>query len=269
MKLIIAVLLSICASQSFSSTVESRSNCSKFDGDIPFAWCLTSPEMPSSKVIYVLHGMGHDEHIWIKDPESKDIRDEWANNEINEPWVIAIDFPDEGTPWALDDNLREFFVNTLMPTVEKSIQSKITSRSVLGYSMNGFSVFQLWFKNPELFEKFAALCPAVTKPKNKNSEIFDEIFDSLVKNSPFDTPEIRSSVWNKYDPMVLAPNAYALTKLRPFLLNYNQNDDYNFNSGTEKFLELNSKLELNISTIMTKESGHCENLDLKALSKFL
>jgi S-formylglutathione hydrolase FrmB len=119
--------------------------------------------------------------------------------------------------------------------VEKTIPEKITSRSVVGISMNGFSVFQLWFKNPELFKKYAALCPAVTEPKVRDTGMFERLFETLAGISPFDSPEDKASIWAKHDPMALAENASALTRSLPLFLNYNEYDEFVFNSGAKSF----------------------------------
>lgn len=252
-----------------ASDITSRTQCSNFVGKQPFSWCLTQPEEPSSEILYILHGMGGNERLWLEETELKSLRNNWTQLHRKEPWIVAIDFHEEGEPWALEDNLRDIFVNQVMPKVESTIPTKIMNRSVLGFSMNGFSVFQLWFKNPELFQKFAALCPAVTEPEVKKQSLFDSLFRVLAGVSPGDAPEKSAKIWAAHDPMVLAKLASPQTKSKPLFLNYNEYDDFNFNSGTEKFLKMNTELKLNVISIKAKRSGHCENLDYAALAQFL
>lgn len=269
MKIYLVLFLIAFSAAAFASDLEGRTTCKKVDGDTPFSWCLTKPQNASNEILYVLHGMGYNERIWIEEADSESLREAWQLNKRIEPWVVAIDFPDEGNPWALEDKLRSVFVNQVISMVEKDVPDKIEKRSVLGYSMNGFSVFQLWFKNPDLFQKFAALCPAVTEPEVKQPGMFEAVFESLARISPFAQPEDKARIWSNHDPMILAKTASPLTKTRPLFLNYDEDDDFGFNSGAERFLKLNQDTKLKVFSIKAKKSGHCENLDYAALARFL
>lgn len=136
------------------------------DGKIPYKYNVYRDlrGCDNNTILYYMHGFQGDENTWYE--SNKIIINEWRKSGKPSPVVIGITFGDE---WLLipknakkeKSGYLELFVNKIMPAIEKQVNSHITRRYIMGFSMGGANSAQLLFRYPELFEKGVLISPNV------------------------------------------------------------------------------------------------------------
>ncbi len=117
----------------------------------------------SYPVLYLLHGSGGNQMVWIHNGEVLRTADEAIRNGTATPMIVVM--PDAGGPnrgyandptgaWMYED----YFFKEFMPFIEKTyrIRSGRRYRAIAGLSMGGHGTFIYALHHPELF---AAACP--------------------------------------------------------------------------------------------------------------
>ena len=114
-------------------------------------------------VLYLLHGGGDDQTGWVQFGEVLNITDKAINHGYATPMVIIMPDANTGKRGYYNDiegkwNYEDFFINELMPEVEKKyrIRTDRRYRAVAGLSMGGGGSFLYALHYPELF---SAACP--------------------------------------------------------------------------------------------------------------
>ena len=230
-------------------------------------------------IAYYFHGKFSDEHSWGGNPYFSDkIRGYWSKNKLDSPTVVSISF---GSAWLLtpktqlqDSGLLEKFTDQVLPEVEKQI-GKPKRRIIFGNSMGGLNSLILGLSHPELFKKAAALCPgiydislykwtsAVTEWIQKvhaDPKIIED-FVSLSRKYVSNDSE-----WNKISPIALLEK-YPNTQTQ-FYLWSGINDKHGNYEGSKIFAEKAKQKGINIQWI-SSQGGHCTELDIPSIAKFL
>jgi len=114
-------------------------------------------------VLYLLHGGGDDQTGWVQFGEVLSITDKAIKKGIATAMVIIMPDANTGKRGYYNDiegkwNYEDFFINELMPEVEKKyrIRKDRRYRAVAGLSMGGGGSFLYALHHPELF---SAACP--------------------------------------------------------------------------------------------------------------
>ncbi len=141
-----------------------------------FNICITQTKgSKNTDVIFHLHGVTGNQQQWIK--KFKSVRDIWRKNGFDAPAVATVSF---GPTWFMAEKnssrysgLFKFYIDDVMPWVEKNLGYKPGRKFLLGESMGGFNAAQFYFKRPDIFEKVAIICPAFTTwgPQSSKEEV--------------------------------------------------------------------------------------------------
>lgn len=121
------------------------------------------PGSTSKDVLYYFHGIGGSEYEWQNFPFYDKTYSLWGNSA---PTVVTVSY---GSAWLLAEQnssgvsgLYEHFIHTALPYLETQLKLTPERRLLMGLSMGGFNASQLYLKNPELFNKVALACPALS-----------------------------------------------------------------------------------------------------------
>ncbi len=137
----------------------------KIDSPIPFSFTIYENQKNSDNntVLYFLHGRGGDDGTWLR--SHGDLIRYWEKLKKPIPIVIGVTL---GEKWVLVPKNKsdksghlEYFLDTIIPHIEKKIHSAIKKRYILGISMGGHNAAQLVFRHPELFNKAAIISPSI------------------------------------------------------------------------------------------------------------
>jgi enterochelin esterase-like enzyme len=153
----------------------------------------------SYSVLYLLHGGGGNQTVWIQNGDVQNTADKMINEGRILPLIIVM--PDASSPvrgytndprgdWLFED----FFIKEFIPFIEQTyrINSGKSNRFIAGLSGGAHGTFNFAFHHPEMFE---AACPlsAATWPGRK------ELKEKLETNYPGITEEQISEFVKKYD----------------------------------------------------------------------
>jgi S-formylglutathione hydrolase FrmB len=139
-----------------------------FSGGISAIWkyCVyTARQGTNGGIAYLLHGRNLDENIWNDDTfYTALIQKLWAMSKDLPPRIVTVSF---GPIWLLtpknsqkNSGLIDIFTKELIPEIEKKLGNP-SYRVVFGESMGGLNSLILGLRTQKLFQKVAALCPAV------------------------------------------------------------------------------------------------------------
>ncbi|GEM_PF-4645590 len=145
----------------------------------------------NSSVIYYLHGSGGDHNSWIN--SHKKIINEFRLKHKPSPVIIGISF---GNRWLLTpeypgknkSGFLEYFIEKVIPDIEKQLEYPVKQRYVMGISMGALSAAQLIFRFPELFDKGIIITPPIY-PFSIYSE--KDVIDSFIHNENFRLPGLK------------------------------------------------------------------------------
>lgn len=137
---------------------------------LPYGYYDSFDKFP---VIYLLHGSGGDEHVWINYAGARETLDGLIRRGEIEP-VIAV-MPAGESSWWVDGSagkIQTALATELIPYVEKQYEAKNDRRhrAIAGISMGGFGALNLSLRHPELVCAAGLLSPAVqASPPEKSS----------------------------------------------------------------------------------------------------
>jgi predicted esterase len=162
------------------------------DLPIPYKYTLFTYNEKNNTILYFFHGSDGNELSWMS---QKELINLWKNSHDEIPNVVGITFGKKSLllPEYEYHNKKmgslNYFVKNIIPRIEKEINIKIKKRFALGISMGGFSVSQLVFRYPELFDKAAIISPAIYPISLYSSDKEIEQFINQVKAELFGVKE--------------------------------------------------------------------------------
>lgn len=260
--------------------IPAQKDCFSGDGKAPWKACVYKPAngKTNGNIAYMLHGRGQSEQVWNDNKiYTSQIQQYWQQNKITPPIVVTVSF---GETWLLVpkgtkdlSGLYEFFVNTLIPLIEKKT-GPIKERLVFGDSMGGINSLVLAFKS-SLFSRAAALCPVIAEvgPYSESTKL-----EKFIKRTGA-VPQLIGSIlevgrsyladekeWNNFSPPVIFEKA-KLSKKFQIYISCGLYDTYGNYEASEK-LAFRAK-EKSISTEWRPQyGGHCST-DIPSLAEFL
>jgi S-formylglutathione hydrolase FrmB len=138
-------------------------------------------------VVYLLHGYTDDNTGWLQFGEINRYADKAIADGTIPPMIIVM--PNADSSWYINsydgkENYEDFFVDELIPAVEKKFRIKGTRayRAVAGLSMGGYGSLILAMKHPELFVASAPLSAAVFDDDalvGMNDKSYDQMLGQL------------------------------------------------------------------------------------------
>jgi pimeloyl-ACP methyl ester carboxylesterase len=243
----------------------------KFSGRT-VSWCHEWDEgITSKQVIYYFHGIGGTEKSWQDSSIRQALRLEAITLGKSMPHVITISF---GPAWFLTDvrkardssRLDTFFKNFL-PAVEAKLKEKPEKRFLIGESMGGFNAIRADMAQPAMFEKLAALCPALLPISPYSTSEEKEVF--AARNPHMDVEMMRGLKgwaqqefpslpdWIKNSP-IERMNSKEQKALSTSFFSANKEDQYGFQEGSIAFAkEINEKFGQ--SRFRLLDGTHCQH----------
>lgn len=240
-----------------------------------FKYCVSSSytDRPT-EVLYYFHGLLGDEKQFFKDKRAQQTRQIWGSNA---PTIVTISY---GPEWLLvkknsrpNSGLLKHFQEKALPYIESKLSFKPTKRYLVGASMGGANVLSLYFDNPKLFDKYAALCPAMMGIGPFVSKEERKKYASITQAKMIYVQLARFLMWlyfptndlfNKENPLF---KTSQLNSSSPNLyLSCGRQDQFGFFFGTNKFYQEGSKnlAPLSFSPV---DGGHCA-FDAKNLAHY-
>lgn len=233
----------------------------------------------NSGIAYLLHGRNLDEQTWNDDTYyTSMLQRYWADAGIKPPTIVTVSF---GPIWLLapkggseNSGLLEVLKTEVLSEVESRI-SKPSYRAIFGESMGGLNSLIAGLSSQKLFQKVAALCPAVYKvspfaPISELKEAMERtgaepriIFaiTSIAKAHASSEAE-----WDKMAPLKLLDSVDP-TESPEFYVSSPLYDKYGSYEGTEEFAIKAKQRGLKVSW-HPLYGGHCA-IDIISLGDFL
>jgi enterochelin esterase-like enzyme len=118
-------------------------------------------------VVYLLHGANSDATSWVEQGHLAALMDHLIATRRIPPCLVVM--PSVGNSWYLDgaEPIETAFVQDLVPWVDRHEPgaAERAERAIAGVSMGGYGAVHLALAHPELFDRVAALSPAVYVPE--------------------------------------------------------------------------------------------------------
>jgi pimeloyl-ACP methyl ester carboxylesterase len=276
-----ATATSTASTSAFATTRKvTTETCGKTSaGAITYNYCVfPSSDINNKDLIIHFHGLGGSAQTWKNTPGYQSVRTHAKNMGKVMPTVVSVSL---GKLWLLTEvsvklNRYSSIVTSAIPFLESLAGYTGEGRRILlGESMGGFNALQVFFRNPNSFDKVAILCPAVAdlSPWSTEQEINDFIqrtgaqsirvaFFMDVAADEFPTP----LDWENHNPLVLAHNFTG--SRAAFYMSGNENDEYGFYEGVG-FLDgiLKTKFA-RYQYEPLPSTKHCD-MNTRAVAKFL
>lgn len=163
----------------------------------------------SYPVIYLLHGYGGDENVWLEYGLIDRFMDSAIEKRTIPPSIVIM--PDGGQNFYINDSkgnarFEDMFFQEFIPTVEKAYRIKKDRelRAVVGNSMGGYGAFLYGIKHPDIFGTSVPLSAAIISfdhPMTKNP-----MWKGLAKNlygMDVDSENPDTSHWDANNPLKL------------------------------------------------------------------
>ena len=148
-------------------------------------------------VLYLLHGHGGNEKVWMSSGEVKMMIDSMIYKHEIDPIVIVM--PDGGNSWFVDgvEKMESALIKDLLPKIESNyrVNNNWKHRMIGGMSAGGYGSLRLILKYPELFQTAILMSPAAYVPYP------DQISLSRTEVQSFKDQDGRFSnaLWDKYN----------------------------------------------------------------------
>lgn len=285
-KIINRIILLACLAVSLmglevSFAGELSNECStQVDGGLQWSYCISRVEgSKNPDLVYYFHGIDGSEKDWVE--HSIPVREKWAKDGQDAPTVVSISF---GTVWLLAPHsgseltgmLMDFVMKAAIPQIESKLGGVHGRRMLVGRSMGGFNATELYLWYPEVFERVALLCPALSQISPFAS---DEEFEELIARTgalPTRVNRARDlgrflfqneANWRTVSPLLIAP-LKVNSRYPKLFVSTGRQDDYGFFDGAEIFADLVHSQGVSEVEWYPVEGKHCE-FDAQALAKFL
>ncbi len=237
-----------------------------------FNMCIVTSKTSTNKdVIFEFHQATGGQKDWIK--YWKQTRDIWRARGFEPPAVATVNF---GPIWFLAEKnkskfsgLFNFYIETVMPWVEKQLGYKPARKLLLGESMGGFNAAQYYFKMPAFFDKVAIVCPAFANigPQSTKEEI-----DAYIERNHADRDNVNwlirgnksffpdAEAWANADVFQLVERMEFknLGILRPpLLLSCGSEDSWGFFEGSSRMAQILADRQSDKTTWAPISGDHC------------
>ncbi len=195
-------------------------------------------------VVYLLHGQGGDETVWVQYGEVNRIADDAIATGKIAPMIIVM--PDGGVNMYINDykgkvRYEDMFIQEFMPYIEKTYRSKPEKRfrAIIGNSMGGYGAMNYAIKYPDLFAACVPLSAGIITDNQLLNSFMSVRLRPLVQNifgMDFSSSDPINDHWKSHHPIHMVSNAKPedLKKVRYF-----------FDCGDDDFLyEGNSTMHI-------------------------
>ncbi len=230
-------------------------------------------------IVYHMHGRNLSEDNWNDDTfYTAMIQAYWADHGKKPPIVVSVSY---GPVWLLSPKgeaektgLLDTFILKTIPAVETRIGVP-TYRALVGESMGALNSLIAGFHYPEMFQRIAAVCPAIYKisPFDSVSTIWNEVKSTgadprtifgILKLAKYYASTM--SEWNAINPLALVKDlkpgySTSLYMSSPLY------DRYGLYAGGVEFISLAKERGLNIQW-RPIYGGHCA-VDVQSIAEFL
>lgn len=218
-------------------------------------------------VLYLLHGHGGNETIWMGSGEIKSMIDNLILSDSIKDFIIVM--PDGGNSWFVDgvEKMESAIIKDLMPTIQKNyrLRTDFEATSIGGMSAGGYGSLRFILKYPELFQNAILMSPASYLPfPDATSFARSDVASFRDINGNFS-----NSKWTEYN----YPNywqSFDKSKKSPhhFYLSVGTSDGFTgiIKSVNEHLpIELNKRKDKLTYQIQNYEGGHEMNVWKQAL----
>jgi len=203
----------------------------------------------SYPVIYLLHGYGGDENVWIQYGLIDHFMDSAIEKTEIPPSIVIM--PDGGQHFYINDfkgrsNFENMFFQEFIPMVEKTYRIKKTMehRAVVGNSMGGYGAFLYGVKHHDMFGTCVPLSAAIIPlddPMTKNP-----MWKGMAKNlygMDIESQNPDTGHWDANKPIKLI-QAIPKDKLKTRFYFDIGDDDFLYSGNAKAYVELrNMKVE--------------------------
>jgi len=256
-----------------SSASARKPRCGSYElgEDFSLEYCLyLTDRTQNSDIVFYLHGRGGSEESWSGN-YGKKVEKYWKSNNIIPPTIVAITF---GPQWFLTEfpmmpgmpPLQGVYTELLIPNFEAMLGGLGNGRRLLvGESMGGYNSSMLFLKRPDLFEKVAILCPAISTltPFSTDREVQDYIDRNNADPKRVNTMMSISRMlyttqerWLTHSPLDLARTNTSADSPALYL-SCGDKDEYGFYEGTVLFSGLVDDNEVNLQWVPIAKGVHC------------
>jgi len=203
----------------------------------------------SYPVIYLLHGYGGDENVWVQYGLIDHFMDSAIEKAEIPPSIVIM--PDGGQHFYINDfkgrsKFEDMFFQEFIPMVEKTFRIKKTMehRAVVGNSMGGYGAFLYGVKHHDMFGSCVPLSAAIISlddPMTKNP-----MWKGMAKNlygMDIDSQNPDTGHWDANNPLKLI-QAIPKDKLKTRFYFDIGDDDFLYSGNAKAYVELrNIKVE--------------------------
>jgi len=241
-------------------------------------WKVCRYKYPNSgsAVLWYFHGFRGDEHTWRDSAFEKSIIKQWIDLGLQPPIVLAVTFKISaiGEIWFMSEkNSRQasgaydVFLKSTVPTVKQYLLEgkEPTTSYLMGVSMGGFNGAQLYFKQPQMFQRAALICPMVTDVTNNSSKQDKQAYmDSSHANGTwvnlyfiglsqfFDN----DAAFMKDSPLELAKAGFSPMSV-PLYVSDGLADPFGFQKGDQELVNIALGQGAPVESNWYPDGGHC------------
>tara|TARA_R110002051_G_scaffold1523_1_gene8489 strand:+ start:13768 stop:14655 length:888 start_codon:yes stop_codon:yes gene_type:complete len=203
----------------------------------------------SYPVIYLLHGYGGDENVWLQYGLIDHFMDSAIENAEIPPSIVIM--PDGGQHFYINDfkgnsKFEDMFFQEFIPMVEQEYRIKKSKeqRAVVGNSMGGYGAFLYGVKHHDMFGSCVPLSAAIISLDNPMTN--NLIWKGIAKNlygMDIDSQNPDTGHWDANDPMKLI-QAIPKDILKTRFYFDIGDDDFLYSGNAKAYVELrNMKVE--------------------------
>ncbi|OHD27367.1 MAG: hypothetical protein A2086_17380 [Spirochaetes bacterium GWD1_27_9] len=170
------------------------------------------------EILYLLHGHGGNEDVWIKYGNVNRILDRLYNEDKIRDFIVIM--PDGGNSWYVDgvENMESAIIKDLIPKIEKYYRVKIGRqyRSIGGMSAGGYGSLRFVLKYPELFINGILMSPSAYYPlPDSNSSAITGVDSFKDANGNFSEDLWKTynydNYWNIFDSSNCKPHNFYIS----------------------------------------------------------
>ncbi len=221
------------------------------------------------KILYLLHGLGGDEHAWNQEGYLKIHADSYFTEHPNEKRVIIC--PDGGRTWYFNDaagkeRYEDFFVQEFVPEVERIYRSSTdrNDRAVAGFSMGGFGSMNLTLHYPELFSACYDISGGIRTDEQINALSYPSYANRYAERFGVKEGENRISETYKKNSPIYVAKTFPEEKIETvrFMIDCGVDDD--LLQGNYELFKIMRKRSFNIE-FRIRDGGHTNEFSISAL----
>ncbi len=249
-------------------------------GGADWNYCVhTSATSDPQRLLYVFHGKGQDENLWIDGGAyTALVQSRWQQKATKVPTVITLSFGDSWlvTPFMTyaETGLLGRFKTEVFPTIEQRTGTP-RQRFLMGASMGGLNVLAIALEMPQNFSRVAALCPPLYElsPHASASDLATFLVQSGAKPRALLSALLmgrryfaNEEEWQRFSPLNTVRSA-RLSQYQKFYISAGMQDRYGLFEGAHK---LQLRLQGAGAQVQWRPTAgdHC-SIDATSLADFL